>query len=112
MTTKKLLTVFAATENRDEWVEYTVSIKKTGKTNKPFKLNATLAWRSSNKVSAVAAVRGSYETNEKALSQVREIAEEYGRTVVDMAHNDLSYISDRFGYPLGRSSYLIEKAII
>lgn len=104
--------MFAATPDRGKWVEYTVSVKKTGKLVKPFKLNATLAWRSSSKVQAIAAIRGSYESRNAALSAVQNAAEEEGRYLIKITGKDLKWLVDKFGYPNGRSSYLLENAVL
>ena len=105
-------TIFASTPDKREWVEYTVAIKRTTKLSKPFKLNATLAWRSHSKVSSVAGVGGSFPSEQAALERVRDVAVENGRSIVRVTRKELRVLEKDFGYPTGRSTYLLSEPVL
>ncbi len=112
MEESELHTVFASTKDRTEWVEYTVRVHKSRKMSKPYKLNATLAWRSSSRVAAIAGLRGSYASKQEAIEAVNRAAQDKGRELVKVNKKLLLEIGKMFGYPSGRSSYLLEKAVV
>ena len=103
----ELLSIFGRSQDKSLWLEYTVSIKTTAKMKHPYKLNATCAWRSSNSISCAAGVRGSYPTRDAALESVYHVIRDAGCEAQKMARQDFEYLKENFGYPSGRSQYLL-----
>ena len=112
MDASELQTIFATTPDRTQWVEYTVRIHCTGETTKPYDLSANLAWRSAGNVRAVAAVRGSFTSEAAAKSAVNSVATQYGREVVKGTREIIKVLGEKYNYPQGRSTYLLEKPVV
>ncbi len=109
---REILSVFAATEDGAQWVEYTILLTHTAKTTNPIDINATLAWRSNFDFAAGPALRGSFGSRELALAAVRSVVEEGGRKLQRMTRKRLRVLEEKFNYPAGRNSCLLAAPVI